>query len=216
MVVSPGSRPTLANALSSRTGRATEAWGSPTYSWTTSFPAAVAGVGDPAGDLHDEATVLRAAGDVGAEVAIGEAGIGQAVPEGVADLAVEGVEAAVADEDAFAVADVAGLTGEVEVGRGVLQPQRERLGQPSRGVGRAKQQVGGRAAGGLAGQPAFQHRLGVLLPVREPHHRAVGQHHREVRVGVGEPGQQGRLAGRKVQVAAVESLRPGSASGRPG
>ena len=106
-----------------------------------------------------------AAADVGGEVGVAEAGVGQAVAEGVADRAVEGVVAAVADEDALAVADMALLAGEVEVGRGVLQPQRERLGQPSRGVGRAEQQVGGRAAGALAGQPALQHRLGVLFPL---------------------------------------------------
>jgi Integrase core domain len=73
-----------------------------------------------------------AAGDIGGEVGVAEAAVGQAVPEGVADLAVEPVVAAVADEDALAVADVPGLTGEVEVGRGVLESQRQRLGQVSR------------------------------------------------------------------------------------
>ena len=86
------------------------------------LPAAVAGIGYLAGDRHDEVAVLVAPGDSGGEVGIGEARIRQAVPERVADRTAERVVAAIADEDALAVADVPGLPGEVEVGRVVLQP----------------------------------------------------------------------------------------------
>ena len=113
------------------------------------------------------------------QVGVVEGGVGQAVAERVADLAVERVVAAVADEDALAVADVPGLAGEVQVRRGVLEPQRDRLGQPAARVRRAEA-AGRRPRRRRPGRTASTRgRAGVVLPVRQPHRRAVGEHHDE-------------------------------------
>jgi hypothetical protein len=101
---------------------------------------------------------------------------------------------------------VTGLPGEVEVGGGVLEPQRQRLCEPAARVGGAEQEVGDRAAAGLSRQPALEHGAGVPFPVRQPHRRAVGEHDDEPPVRAREPRQQRDLARRQVDVGPVEAL----------
>jgi hypothetical protein len=128
------------------------------------------------------------------------------VPERVGDLPARGVEPAVADEHPLAVAHEALLTGEVEVRRGVFQAQRDRLGQPTAGVGSAGEDIGDRPAHRLAAQPALQHGGRVLFPGRGAHGRAVGEHDHYRCARSAEPGQQVGLGRGEVDVGAVEAL----------
>ena len=76
------------------------------------------------------------------------------------------VVAAVADEQPLAVAHDLGVAGEVEVGRVVLQPVRDGLGQPPGRVDLPGQHVGDSAPGGLTAQPGLDQCLacGVTSP----------------------------------------------------
>ena len=74
------------------------------------------------------------------------------------------------------------------------------------GLADAEEQVGHRAAGGLAGQPALEDRAGVVLPARGEHRRAVGEHDDDARIDRGDGPEQRELLRRQVDVRAVEAL----------
>jgi len=77
----------------------------------------VAAVGNDAPHGDGEVAVTRVAGDGGGEVRVREAGVGQAVTEGIGDRNFRLVVAAATDEDSRAVSDVARFAWEVQVGR---------------------------------------------------------------------------------------------------
>ena len=126
--------------------------------------------------------------------------------EGVADRPVDGVVVAVADEEALAVADVALVAREVQVGRGVLQADRHRLREAAGRVGLAEEHVGDRAAAGLAAEPTFDQGLHSVLPRADRDHRSVGQYHHQPVCCGGDGIEHGQLVGREVDVGAVVPL----------
>ena len=136
--------------------------------------------------------------------------------ERVADLAVERVVAAVADEHALAVADVAVLAGEVEVGRGVLQPQRERLGEPPARVRGAEQQVGDGAAA-RPGRPASTRARPRRAAPSPDSRTAEPLASTTTRRGFacGEPREQRGLVGGQVDVRCGRSPRTRPRAGSP-
>jgi hypothetical protein len=123
-----------------------------------------AGVGDGAGD--GQVAVLDGAGNGRVEVAVVEAGVGQTVAERVADLAADGVVAAVADKDPVAVADAALLVLAVEalglVGRGQAEEDDDRAGPAGEGDG-----LGGQVLVAVGGADAEPGGVGHLHPGRD-------------------------------------------------
>ena len=126
-------------------------------------------------------------------------------PNGNATSSAARVVPAVADEQALAVADVRELAREVEERRGVLEAQRDRLGELRRRVDLAEQHVGGRAAAGLAEQPGLEDR-GHAVGEGQRDDAAVREHDDGVRVGREHRVEQRELVGRQVDVFAVVAL----------
>src|SRR5204863_945006 len=71
---------------------------------------------------------------------------------------------AIANKDSFAITNLAVLTWIIDVGRIILQPDRERSGQFSRGIFIPEQNIGEGIALFLAVVPELQHGRDVLDP----------------------------------------------------
>ena len=95
--------------------------------------------------------------------------------EGVSDRDTGRGVVPVADEDAFAVADVTLLAGEVQPAGVVLQTQRDGLGEMAGRVDDAEQDVGDRTATGLAEKPPLHDRVNAVMPPLERDNPAVGK-----------------------------------------
>ena len=139
------------------------------------------------------------------KVRVLEVGVAQAVAERVADRGLAGVVPAVAHEDALAVAHMPVLAREVQGRGGVLEAQRDGLGQAAGGVHRTGDDVGQRAAAGLAAQPGGKHGR-HLVGERHLDHSAAHQRDGEVRVGRAHLLEQRQLDGRQLQVGPVKAL----------
>ena len=126
--------------------------------------------------------------------------------EGVSDRDTGGGVVPVADEDAFAVADMTLLAGEVQPAGVVFQTQRDGLGEMAGRVDDAEQDVGDRTATGLAEKPSLHDRVNAVVPSLERDNPAVGEDHH----GGGAAGRDGTdqldlLVG-QLQARSVEPL----------
>ncbi|GAB3111429.1 hypothetical protein GCM10027055_12000 [Janibacter alkaliphilus] len=126
--------------------------------------------------------------------------------ERVAHGLVPGVVPAVADEDPFAVPDRAQLPGEAEIGRRILQPQRDGLGEAAGGRHPPPQHLGDGTAAGLPGQPALEDGLRVRLDLPQRHHAPVRQDDDHPVADRRHRTEHGELVGGQVEVGAVEAL----------
>jgi len=80
------------------------------------------------------------------------------------------------------------------------------LGEPSGGVGGAGEEVGDRAAGGLAAEPQLEDRLGVRGHLVEQDGGAVDKADHDPGVGCADRAEGGELVVGQVHVAAVEAF----------
>ena len=132
--------------------------------------------------------------------------VAEPVAEGVPDRDVGGHDMPVADHHAFAVPDVPLLAREVQVARGVLQPQRDRLGQPTGGVDRAGEQVRECAPAGLAEQEPGQHGVHVVVPALQGDDPARGEDDDRPPADRGDRPDQLHLRRGQVERGPVEAL----------
>ncbi len=95
--------------------------------------------------------------------------------ERVTHRCLEGAEVAVAHHDAFAVADMALLTREVEAARVVLQAQGYRLREVAGRVHPPQQDLRDRDASALTEQEPFEDRVDVVMPGLERDDTAIGE-----------------------------------------
>ncbi len=161
-----------------------------------------AGVGDR--DLDADVAVLADRRDYCGVVREGR--VREAVPEGERHVERPGVVPAVADQDAFAVPDVPELAGEAPERRGVLQTQRDGLGELAAGIDLAEQHVGRRRATRLAQQPALEDR-GNVAGEWQRDHAAVREHDHCAGVGPPHGFQERQLRVGQVDPCAVVALR---------
>ena len=112
-------------------------------------------------DVHtgDKGDLVRQRTCLDVEVAIVEGCVGEAVTKWVVDLHPACIVGSVADMDTFTVIDALVLAREIQIGRCILQTQRNGLGQLAARINVAEQDVGDRFAVGLTGQPELDNRV---------------------------------------------------------
>ena len=162
-------------------------------------------IGDIDGDGH--AVGVRDGGRRRAGTVIPEGRIRQAVPEREGHRQIPRLVPAIADVQPLAIPDRVAVAREVEVRGGVLEPERERLGEAAGRVDHAEQDVRDRPTGGLARVPRLEDRGGAVDPRRHGHGGAIEQDHDGPGLHGADRADQRHVLRCEVQVCPIATLR---------